>query len=304
MPEPVSFRCKLCRGTRHGRTYALGLAQRYEAAFCRSCGLFQVLYDWTAAPAPALTTALDVEAEDWVSEAVMSAHAEKARSFAAALPRQGWLRDAAVLDVGCGEGQFLEECAARGARRVTGQEFRAASVRYARERSGVADVRTAPLEDRAVWPDAEFDLVCSFDVIEHAHELGAFFEHCLRVLRPGGRMFHATPGCDAVTSWLGRLASRLGARGLAGTLSNVQFVSDLLGGPHVHLMGCRPVAWLAARHGLATRARYVPSYSYSDRHYAAVVPELRWLPRPLGTLAFRLARHTVRNKLVFEAERR
>ena len=187
------FRCKLCSSDRHRHVHTFGGSQRYQAAACAECGLFQDLYDWTAAPPAAMTTELDVESSDWVSPAEMDAHAAKAVEFATRLEREGRLAGAAVLDVGCGEGHFLQECARRGAR-VTGLEFRFASVRYAHEHCGVGDVRSAPLDDPSVWPDGEFDLVCSLDVVEHVHDLGAFFEHCLRVLRPGGYMLHATPG--------------------------------------------------------------------------------------------------------------
>lgn len=300
----MPFRCKLCGAERHGRVYGLGVApRRYQAAECVGCGLFQVLYDWTAAPPPAITTAFDVESSDWVSDAEMAAHADKAGDFADRLAQAGWLAGSAVLDVGCGEGHFLEACAKRGAQRVTGHEFRLASMRYARERCGIGDLRSAPLTDRTVWPDAEFDLVCSFDVIEHVHDLDAFFAQCLRVLKPGGRMLHASPGADSITHRLGRVFSRLGAGRLAGTLCNVQFVEDLLGGPHVHLMGRQSLSWLARHRGLVARGEYVSSYSYSDQHYAATVPQLRWLPRPLGATVFRIVRHTIRNKLVIWAER-
>jgi SAM-dependent methyltransferase len=299
----MRFSCKLCRSSRHGRVYTLGADPSYEAAACSGCGLFQDLYDWTAAPPPAVTTQLDVDSGDWVSEAEMEAHAAKGVEFATRLERGGRLSGARVLDVGCGEGHFLRECVRRGAR-ATGLEFRLASVRYAQERCGIEDVRTAPLEDRSAWPDAEFDVVCSLDVVEHVHDLGTFFEQCVRVLRPGGIMLHATPGADSLTHRLGRAASLLGAGGIAGTLTNVQYVSDLLGGPHVHLMGRRQVAWLAKRHRLDARCEYVPSYSYSDRHYAAVVPELRWMPRSMGALAFRVVRKVIRNKLVFWAASR
>jgi SAM-dependent methyltransferase len=300
--DGMSFVCKLCRSDRHGRVYVLGSKPSYEAAACSSCGLFQDLYDWMAAPPPALTQELDVESSDWVSESEMNAHAAKGAEFAARLERALPLAGARVLDIGCGQGHFLRECARRGAR-ATGLEFRLASVRYAREHCGIDDVRSAPLEDRSVWRDGEFDAVCSLDVVEHVHDLGAFFEHCVRVLRPGGVMLHATPGADSMTHRLGRIASLAGAGGIAGTLTNVQFVEDLLGGPHVHLMGRRQVEWLAKRHRLRAHCEYVPSYSYSDRHYAAVVPQLRWLPRSVGALAFAGVRRMIRNKLVFWATR-
>jgi SAM-dependent methyltransferase len=300
----VNFSCKLCRSSRHERVFRLGTSPRYLAAACSECGLFQVLYDWSLAPSPSPTTELDVESDDWVSEAEMDAHAVKGAEFASRIEREGRLSGAAVLDIGCGEGHFLAECSRRGAARVAGLEFRLASVRYAQERCGIPDVRTAALHDRGQWPDKEFDVVCSLDVVEHVHDLGAFFEHCLRVLRPGGIMLHATPGSDSMTHRLGRIASRLGAGGLAATLTNVQYVNDLRGGPHVHLMGRRQVEWLAQRHGLRVRCEYVPSYSYSDHHYAAVVPQLRWMPRPAGALVFAAVRRTIRNKLVFWASGR
>jgi SAM-dependent methyltransferase len=298
----MTFRCKLCGSSRHGRIYTLGAEPRYQAAACSRCALFQDLYDWTAAPPPTVTTLFDVDSEDWVSEAEMAAHAAKGARFAERLDRIRRLAGAHVLDIGCGEGHFLHECVRRGAR-ATGLEFRAASARHAGERCGIADVRSAPLGDRTVWPDREFDVVCSLDVIEHVHDLGTFFEDCVRVLRPGGWMLHATPGADSITHRLGRVASLLGASGIAGTLTNVQYVADLAGGPHVHLMGRRQVDWVARRHGFVARCEYVPSYSYSDRHYAAVVPQLRILPRPVGALAFAVVRRVIRNKLVFWAKR-
>ncbi|MEO5617925.1 MAG: class I SAM-dependent methyltransferase [Candidatus Eisenbacteria bacterium] len=295
----MSFRCKLCRADRHGRVFTLGSRPQYQAASCSECGLFQALYDWTAAAPPAVTKVLEAESGDWVSDAEMEAHAAKAHEFAARLEREGRVAGATVLDIGCGEGHFLQECARRGAARVVGQEFRLAPIRYARDHCGVADVRTAPLEDGSAWPDGEFDVVCSLDVVEHVHDLRGFFEQCLRVMRPDGYMLHVTPGSDSITHHLGRIASRLGAGGIAGTLTNVQHVSDLMGGPHVHLMGRRQVAWLAERHHLVAASEYVPSYSYSDGHYAAVVPQLRWMPRAIGTQVFRGVRRVIRNKLVF-----
>lgn len=304
-PGRDAFRCKLCGGTLHRRAHVLGAPPRtFRAASCADCGLFQVLYDWSAAPPPRATSDLDDASEDWAGEREMAAHWDKARAFAAMLQKERPLFGATVLDVGCGHGHFLRECAQRGASRVVGMEFRADSIAYARERCHVSDVRSAPLEDRQVWRDGEFDLVCSFDVAEHVHDLGSFLAHSLRVLRPGGMMFHATPGSDSITHRVGRAASRLGARGIASTLCNVEYVSALTGGPHVHLMGKRQVAWFARRHGLKQEVRYVSSYTYSDWHFARSVPQLRWLPRPIAARVFKLARGIVRNKMVFWARRR
>jgi hypothetical protein len=46
---------------------------------------------------------------------------------------------------------------------------------------------------------------------------------------------------------------------------------------------------------------YINSYSYSNRHYATLVPALNRLPPPVGGAIFAVIRRLVRNKLVFLA---
>lgn len=43
------------------------------------------------------------------------------------------------------------------------------------------------------WPDASFDVVLSFDVLEHVPDPAAAFRECWRILRPGGAMLWAAP---------------------------------------------------------------------------------------------------------------
>jgi hypothetical protein len=117
-------------------------------------------------------------------------------------------------------------------------------------------------------------------------------------------MVHATPGVDSVSHRTGRLAARIGFRSAGRVLTNVQYVSNLLGGPHVSILGREQIRWLCRRYGLtAIETEYVSSYSFSNRHYAKVVPGLSTLPAPVGAALFGLVRATIKNKLLLIARK-
>ena len=303
------FNCKLCYGSEIKKSYSLGVtaSTRFEAVECRQCGLFQVRYNWQEAPEFEVIYDFDLDAcgtAIWASEADLAAHANKGSVFANLLSQHGRLLDQKILDIGCGKGKFLRACLDQGARSVTGQEFRASHIAHARAREGIADIRSAETHNKEVWPDAEFDVVASLDVVEHVHDLGGFLEECVRVCKPGGVLMHATPGYDSVSHRIGRaLAGARPTRKLATLLCNVQYVKEkMLGGEHVSIMGRDQLRWLAGRYNVEPiHAEYVSSYSYSDQHYAAVIPFLKKLPTPVGAAIFKIVRSTIKNKFVFIA---
>ncbi len=304
--EPIL--CKLCRGSLSERTYALrgnvGIA--FDAAECEICGLFQVVYDWNAKEPLTLTTDADEALADplWGSEQELLANESKAMTFAQRLAGNGVLQRARVLEIGCGRGFFLQACRDLGAAVVIGQEFRSSDIAHARDVLGIEDIRPVETSRADVWPDDEFDLVCSFDVLEHVHDLKMVFEQCLRVVRPGGYLFHATPGYDSLSHRLGRLLGRYSPTErtmlLAGILTNVEAEVAEQGGGHVSILGTRQLRWLERQYSLQIASMdYVNSYSYSNAHYAAMIPYLRKVPRRIGSSMFAVLRAAIRNKLVF-----
>jgi 2-polyprenyl-3-methyl-5-hydroxy-6-metoxy-1,4-benzoquinol methylase len=42
-------------------------------------------------------------------------------------------------------------------------------------------------------PDASFDFVVSFQVLEHVRSIEHIFSECIRVIKPGGIMYHVVP---------------------------------------------------------------------------------------------------------------
>lgn len=312
----TGFVCKLCRSTALGGSYLLERpwksTGRYLVVICGGCGLLQNLYDWQLGVGVQKSEKLNIldptEHPQWDSEAELEANTDKAQAFARALDARGLVRGQRILEVGSSKGLFLRACLDLGAASVTGQEFfRQGPIDYARHELGIADVRSVGFEDADAWPDGEFDLVCSFDVAEHTHDLLGFFSQCIRVTKPGGVQYHATPGSDSISNRLGRVlvghfgvVSRL--RTFGTSMCNLQHDENFRGGAHVALLGIAQVRWLASHFGLTLiDAHYTSSYTYSNRHYAALIPGLRQLPAPIGSSLFGVVRRVIRNKLVFTA---
>jgi len=109
--------------------------------------------------------------------------------FAAALAR-----GRRVLDAGCGAGYGAALLASSGAHSVTAIDIAPEAVTYARQRYrhdslcfAVGDIARLDL------PEASFDLVVSFEVIEHLDEPDALVCAAARALAPDGIFIVSTP---------------------------------------------------------------------------------------------------------------
>lgn len=94
-----------------------------------------------------------------------------------------------ILDVGCGTGYNLTVLARYG--RARGLDMSAEALDFCRRR-GVNDVQLHDA-DELPFPEASFDLVTAFDVIEHITDDRAALREFRRVLRPGGLLLIYTP---------------------------------------------------------------------------------------------------------------
>ncbi|MEX1178645.1 MAG: class I SAM-dependent methyltransferase [Nitriliruptor sp.] len=105
-----------------------------------------------------------------------------------------------VLDAGCGEGYGLAMLADAGADRVVGVDLEPPVVAHARAAYGRdgsdggarVEVHEAELMDLPLGDD-EVDLVVSFQVIEHLHDIPGYLRSLRRVTAPGGEVWIATP---------------------------------------------------------------------------------------------------------------
>lgn len=130
----------------------------------------------------------------WVTTQILAAHLH--RYFSALKLARG----KRVLDISCGEGYGAALLKGNGALTVTGADIDDALVARANRVYGRDGLSFVAADARAPLPfdDAAFDLIVSFETIEHFAEHAAFLAELKRVLTPEGTLIISTP--DARTS--------------------------------------------------------------------------------------------------------
>ncbi|WP_114227382.1 MULTISPECIES: class I SAM-dependent methyltransferase [Sphingomonas] len=99
-------------------------------------------------------------------------------------------KDARILEIGCGTGHNLPMLSAFG--RVEAIEVDPAAREMAEQRLG-RSVGSAPLPGLDGVPDKSFDLIGSFDVIEHIEDDAAALASIAARLKPGGKFVMTVP---------------------------------------------------------------------------------------------------------------
>jgi len=179
-----------------------------------------------------------------------------------------------VLDAACGEGYGSALVAAAGAREVLGLDLGAEAVAHARARyGGRPGLRFEQADATALdaLPDASFDLVLSFETLEHVEAQERLLDGFARLLAPGGLLLVSTPDRRTYTDLTGEvnphhvrelyrdefeslLAPRFPAVRLFGQKLLFQSVLwDLAGGGSAH-------ASTATADGLVDGLGYAPMY--------------------------------------------
>lgn len=103
-----------------------------------------------------------------------------------------------LLEVGCGIGEFLERARKSGFTAL-GIDTSPTIVRRARALGRA--VRLGSMETLEL-PEAHFDVVCLFHVLEHMDNPGRFLRAARRVLQEHGLLFIITPNLRSLTDWL------------------------------------------------------------------------------------------------------
>jgi len=103
-----------------------------------------------------------------------------------------------ILDVGCGAGIFSESAARLGAE-VIGIDASEETLNVAKNHAKQDPLIESNILYEQSTPEIflqkqlpQFDVVVSFEVIEHVNEISKFLNSCIKLLKPGGLLFLST----------------------------------------------------------------------------------------------------------------
>jgi len=172
-------------------------------------------------------------------------------------------RKGALLEIGCGNGFFLQQALAQGYRSVRGVEPSRAAVSQAAPE--VRDAIICDLMRPGLFGPGEFDVLCLFQVFDHVPDPGALLDACFAALRPGGLVLSLNHNLEAVSARL------LGER------------SPIVDIEHTYLYSPATMTRLFAAHGFRVRK------AGSVRNWYSLGYLVRLLPLPTGPKAAALA---------------
>jgi ubiquinone/menaquinone biosynthesis C-methylase UbiE len=102
-------------------------------------------------------------------------------------------RGLSVLDIACGEGYGCNLLASVAAK-VTGVDIDAATIQRAKQKYPASNVQFTTGACHAIpFPDHSFDLLVSFETIEHHDQHQAMMQEIKRVLKPEGTLIISSP---------------------------------------------------------------------------------------------------------------
>ncbi|HEY0057426.1 MAG TPA: class I SAM-dependent methyltransferase [Pedobacter sp.] len=101
-----------------------------------------------------------------------------------------------VLDVGCGRGQFGSKIFSKA--HFTGLEFNDEAIKKATA-AGLHVVKQS-IEEHSIENEGQYDMVTSFQVLEHIGNSRDFIRASLSAVKPGGSLVVSVPSYDSLVS--------------------------------------------------------------------------------------------------------
>ena len=185
-------------------------------------------------------------------ESLQASYGRALRWLEAQSPR----RDA-LLEIGCGNGFFLQQARRQGWSEVRGVEPSADAV--ANAAPGLDGAIVNDMMKRGLFAPESFDAVCLFQVLDHISSPVDLLEECLAVLRPGGYVLAFNHN---VRAWSALL---LGER------------SPIVDIEHTYLYSPTTMRAIFAKAGFVDSQVRSVRNTYSIRYLAQLVP----LPTPI-----------------------
>lgn len=192
----ITNKCIICNGQSSDIIEAAGV---YKILQCKDCGL--VFID----PIPSKEVLDGAYSDDYYTPWINEQRGKRIRMWEKRLEilNKFSQKKGRLLDVGCGEGLFLE-LARKDAWDVTGTEVSSFAVQYGKDRLGL-DVFQGELTDVG-FKDKSFDAITMWHVLEHAANPIVVLNEIRRIIREDGVFILAVPNFNNIISqWAYRL---------------------------------------------------------------------------------------------------
>jgi SAM-dependent methyltransferase len=170
-------------------------------------------------------------------------------------------RKESLLEVGCGNGFFLEEALDQGYRDPRGVEPSSAAIAAAGP--GIGERIVCDIMRPGLFAPESFDAVCLFQVFDHLPDPGGLLDECHKVLRPGGLVLCLNHNVEAPSARL--LKER----------------SPIIDIEHTYLYSPRTLATLFRQHGFEKLEAGGVTNTYSLGYLGHLVPAPARVKGPL-----------------------
>jgi len=95
-----------------------------------------------------------------------------------------------ILEIGCGDGAFLDQLKSKGYH-AKGIDLTVESVNKAKDKG--LEVSNETIEDHAKNNTEKYDVICTFQVLEHISDPKSFIENALKCLKKNGKFIVCVP---------------------------------------------------------------------------------------------------------------
>ena len=167
----------------------------FESVWLKKCHVCRLVFD-SRSPS---TEELDSHYRNYSYSSLKSCPDVTVRSFERLLSSfENFRKNGRILDIGCGQGDFLFSAKKYGWN-AYGSEYSDAAIKLCAGRG--LEVIKEPISELS-FGNEKFDVITSFEVIEHIQTPNHLFETVKTLLNPGGLFYLTTPNFDAILRFL------------------------------------------------------------------------------------------------------
>jgi 2-polyprenyl-3-methyl-5-hydroxy-6-metoxy-1,4-benzoquinol methylase len=98
----------------------------------------------------------------------------------------------AVLEIGCGKGAFSEKI---NCQKYLGLEYSQRAIELSSAKK--IQILNESIQQHAKAHPETYDVVCSFQVLEHVNDIHGFIENSVKCLKTGGKLIYSVPSADS-----------------------------------------------------------------------------------------------------------